>query len=243
MVILWGVGGLLVVLGAVLVMASLLRRGATPENQRLTVISGLVMTALGVAAISAAALAGGDDDDDAGDQVAAGGPTTSSEVGVDKPGDEGDDGDDGGETGDTSEPTDDEVGFGELPDCFDQFLAEEPVVAEENHILLDEGVNRQVVVNMHTADAIALELVEDDELLGVMRVGDQAVPVSDALHIYDVVDPSCQHIAFTPQDTDDEVADTHQTVVPLDLAGRRYEVTFVQHGIQTELDVVLRRVG
>jgi hypothetical protein len=222
-------------------MASLLRRGAPPQNQRLTVVSGLVMTALGVVAISAAALAGGDDDDDAGDQVVAGRQTTSSEVRVDKSGGEGDD--EGGGTGGTSEPADDEPGAGELPDCFDQFLAEEPVVAEENHILLDEGVNRQVVVNMHAADAIALELVEDDELLGVMRVGDQALPVSDALHIYDVVDPSCQHLPFTPQDTDDEVADTHRTVVPLDLAGRRYEVTFVQHGIQTELDVVLRRVG
>lgn len=241
MVIVWGVGGLLVVLGAVLVVVSLLRRGAPPENQRLTVISGLVMTGLGVVAISAAALAGGDDDDDSQDGVVAAEQTTSSQPSADE-GDEGDGGDDLGSSSD--DPADERpTGGSELPACFDQHLAAEPVVADSDHVLLDEGVNRQVIVTMHSADAIALELVDGDELLGVMRVGDQAIPVSDTLHVFDVVDGACQPVAFTPQDTDDQVADTHQTVIPLELGGRRYEVSFVQNGIQPELDVVMRQVA
>jgi hypothetical protein len=240
MVIMWGVGGLLIGLGVVLVVASLLGRGGAAENQRLWVVSGLVMTGLGVVAISAAALAG--DDDDGGDPVAATGQetsTTSSDGKGDDSGDEGSSGDD--------DPASDDEGFDgggvALPDCFDEYLSAEPVVAEANHLRLDEGVNRQLIPNMHQADAIALELVDGDELLGVMRVGDQAMPVSDTLHVFDAVDPSCQAVPFTPQDTDDQVADTHQTVIPLELGGRQYEVTFVQHGIQPELDVVLRLAG
>jgi hypothetical protein len=237
MAIVWGLGGLLVALGAVLVAVSVLRRGGPAESQRLGVVAGLVMTALGVVAISAAALAGGDDD---GDDAATTGtrttesPSTSSDDGAS------DDDDGGGGRSTSSSVPDGDI---PLPDCVEQHLAAEPVVADEDHYRLDEGVSRQVIVVMHAADAIALNLVDDGELLGVMRIGDQTLPVDDILHVYDVVDPSCQAVPFTPQDTADEAAQTHRTVVPLELAGQRYEVTFFQDGIEPELDVVLRRVA
>lgn len=256
----WALGGLLVVLGVVLVGASLLRRGGAAENPTLWLVSGLVMTALGVVAISAAALAGDGDSGDGGDRVAAGTRTTAS-PGESGPaeGDQGDDRDGGGDRapgdargssgpsddwddsdGDPSE--DDAAVVPELPACFDQHLSDEPVVAEADHRRLEEGVDQQLLVTMHAADAIALVLVESGDLLGVMRIGDQAVPADDTLHVYDVVDAACQPVAFTPQDTDDDVAQTHRTVVPLDLAGRRYEVDFLQTGLTPELDVILRRV-
>jgi hypothetical protein len=237
MAIVWGLGGLLVALGAVLVAVSVLRRGGPAENRRLGVVAGLVMTGLGVVAISAAALAGGDDGDDAvttGTQASESPSTSSDDTATDGGGGGG-----GGRSTSSSVPDGDIA----LPDCAEQHLAAEPVVADDDHYRLDEGVNRQVILVMHAADAIALNLVDDGELLGVMRIGDQTLPVDDILHVYDVVDPSCQPVPFTPQDTDDEAAQTHRTVVPLELAGQRYEVTFFQDGIQPELDVVLRRVA
>lgn len=239
MVIMWGVGGLLIALGAVLVVVSLLRRGG-PADQRLAVVSGLVMTGLGVLAISVAALAG--DDDGGGDTATTGTEATgsSSSTSPDDGASDGNGGDGGGGRSTSSSVPDGDI---PLPDCAEQHLAAEPVVADEDHYRLDEGVNRQVIVVMHAADAIALNLVDGGELLGVMRIGDQTLPVDDILHVYDVVDASCQVVPFTPQDTADEAAQTHRTVVALELAGQRYEVTFFQDGIQPELDVVLRRVA
>jgi hypothetical protein len=230
MAIVWASGGLLVALGVVLVLVSLLRRDGSAENQRLGVVAGLVMTGLGVVAISAAALAGDDDSDDP-DTAAAAETTTSESTSTSL---------DDGATG--RDPSDEDDDRAALPECLEQHLATEPVVAEQDRYRLDEGVNRQVIVIMHAADGIALELHDGDELLGVMRIGDQAIPVDDTLHVFDVVDTSCQPVAFTPQDTDDEAAQTHRTVIPLDLGGRRYEVSFLQSGIEPELDVVLRRV-
>jgi hypothetical protein len=117
----------------------------------------------------------------------------------------------------------------EPPECFEDHLAGSPVVDVEDHQRLVEGIGVEVVVVDHSEEAIALELEDADEVIGVMRVGDGGLSDIEVL-VFDLVDASCTRVPFTPQQTADEVNNTMRTVVPFQLAGRPYEVVFEQEG-------------
>jgi hypothetical protein len=243
----WILGGLLVAFGCALLVAAVVQKGRSAESQRLTMLAALAMVAIGAVAVGAGALAGEDDGDDDGDPVAVGASDTTETSATAGETSEPSGGDGGTDLGDKP---DDEPGSesGEasgdvpLPDCVEDHIAAEPRVHPEDHQQIDVGVDNRVLVAMHQFEAIALELVDGEELIAVARVGDQALPVDDTLVVHDVVDPSCAPVSFTPEATADEVAETHTTVIPLELDGRSYELTFVQHSIQPELDVILEEV-
>lgn len=249
MTAMWILGGLLVTIGVALLVAALVQKGRSPESQRLTIVAAVAMVAIGAVAFSAGALAG--DDDDGREVSADASDTTTTAAAPDdqssddaSPLDKDDDGTGTGSASNDGTGSDDGSSGGEtpLPECFDDHLGRSPRVHPDDHYRLDIGVDERVLVVMHQLDAVAVELVDDDEVLGVLRVADQVMPVEDILLVHDAVDAGCEAVPYTPAETADDVAGTHTTVIPLQLAGRNYEVTFVQNGVNPELEVVLRQV-
>jgi hypothetical protein len=146
-----------------------------------------------------------------------------------------DDDSDATATPDTStSPTDDSTttsgetsSQAEPPECFADHLAGSPVVGVEDHQRLVEGISVEVLIVEHSEEAIALELEDADEVIGVMRVSEGDL-VDYEVVVYDLVDATCARVPATPQRTADEIANTAQTVVPIELEGRSYEVVFDQ---------------
>jgi hypothetical protein len=142
---------------------------------------------------------------------------------------------------DDSTTTSEETGSqAEPPVCFEDHLAGSPVVDADDHQRLVEGISVEVVIVDHSEEAIALELEDAGEVVGVMRIGDGGLTEYEVL-VFDLVDASCTRVPFTPQQTADEVNNTRRTVVPFQLDGRAYEMVFEQEGVGPIATTTFRR--
>lgn len=195
--------------------------GVGRRGRRQGAVVGVVLAVL----VVLAACGGSDDDSDA-TATSRDASTTS------RPADEDD-------STTTSEEASSEA---EPPGCFEDHLAGSPVVDVEDHQRLVEGISVEIVVVDHSEEAIALELEDADEVIGVMRIGDGGLTEIEVL-VFDLVDASCTRVPFTPQQTADEVNNTTRTVVPFQLEGRPYEVVFEQEGVDPIATTTFRRTG
>jgi hypothetical protein len=183
-----------------------------------------VAVTLVVPAVLGLAACGSDDDDSATSRSAtttSTAPSSTSSTDKTSGGSKG-----GGST--TSETTVEERA--PVPDCFQSHLTSDPAVAPEDRQRLVRDVTVEVTVVQHRQEALALELEDDGEVVGVMRVADGGLATVE-IQVFDVVDATCTPVRFTPQRTADEVNDTRRTVVPFTLVGRHYEVVFDQSGV------------
>jgi hypothetical protein len=133
-------------------------------------------------------------------------------------------------------------GSAEPPACFEEHLASDPVVDAQDHDRLVEGISIEVTIVEHSEEAIALELEDAGEVIGVLRIADGGLTQIE-VQLFDLVDATCQRVPFTPQQSSDEVNDTRQTVVPFELDGTGYEVVFDQRGVGPIATTTFRRTS